>query len=1625
MAPSSGKTQRADDLAPLNAPPDAHPAPPVISLAQSLPFGQLTWENFERLCYRLSGGASAVETVQRYGRSGQAQQGIDLFVRLDGGAYEVWQVKRYSRFRATDLRRVLKAFEGGSWATRSSALIVAIQADLDDVRLQEAIETEVAAYRARNIRLDVLGGEELSARLRDRPRLVHDFFGRPWTEAFVGKSSALLDELDGAEFAKVRGQLQQVYAAQFGILDQGIVTPLTLSGAAQNNRFGLLERYVEPDVIRRETTAAIELAALPSTGEEGQRNESRQRLPQAVRARSRRAGLETWAMESERLALVGDAGIGKSTFLRALALDLLGEQTLFPRMAGKWGGLIPLVLPFARWSRATAAAGGHVGLKDIARLTWQPLLTADLVGLLDRAIEEGRILLLIDGLDEWADEQAARTTLTTILTLSGAHRTPTIATGRPRGLQKIGALPADWSAAELAPLSPAQRRVLAGRWFAQHLLSTTEMVPATAAVDLETDRFLQGLQQEPGLLELSETPLLLLGLVGLALRHHVLPRTRVQALGRLVDMLIEEHPQRRATAAGDPAPRFNILQDADVRRSALATIALASREEGGDAGLEKSRLRRILVDHLVGVEGLSAEIARRGAEEILAINAETVGLLIEKAPGEIGFAHASLEEFLAATAILSQPLAQMVHVFRARCGDPRWRYVLGDLAALVGRADELEQIVAGIEDVSLDPVSGASRDHLLALIAFTASSLSPHTAIRLANACFKAIEGPGWMAHRQRLLRSVPPGLGRSSLAPAIEERLQGWAPKQSRYASFALDFLAALPPSADVLQVLLRGLGLEDGSDRLAAACLLGQHYKSWPDFTGMLTTFISGGADYRVAAAALLALVESDARSEPAIAHTEAALGSNSALLRAIGLLARVRRDVHTLADQAAILALGRSLWLDEDGARGLLTQALVEGWPDDPTLMEAAIRALRHQEDLFWRDAAYPYLITCGPTHEAMVHWLSRELDDEYPLNIGHGSWAWLVPFARNHPIIMDKLVDALRRDKPSIHSHQAWRLTAELGEPRLRDLALERVNDGGFMDAFWNLRPLLAGWRGDPAVEALIEEIKSWPDDRLGDIFGLLPDIIPDKAQCRARLLGACANEHRRLRYDFLADGFLALGCDHTDQEVVTTLLTVAENTLPDYDPEDRLIRGFGAHPDVRAFALKRLKGPSPPVVALLQRYGNDPEFRPALLHYFEALPTTLRYVLAQAARTDGERRPSSAAALAGYDQEVDADLKVTLAIGHFEAVGAKGAVPPDQLARLARDVAAVGPDLEERRAAAFAGLAVLGRADVIDERTDSDHQLRISPGGAFEASPALLQLICEKWSDLNAVLTGGVSARLGRFSSRTRDSWELLAPYVAVSDAATRDFLSFCETDDKPLREAELRALAALRPRTTFLERCCWTVLEATPHHADLKVASARMAAVQILAEQFPARDDIFDRLAVGAAYPKLPDARMLGMALYAPDPQKLQSFVFDDTVFDTVGTDWPTQMGWVCRTDEAPRVVEVAEMMLSRRRHGPWDFQAVMNAMLVSRLQRDAALAQLFGDRILGASPPVHVLASVPRLLAAAGPLSVKVRERCLTILDRELARSGPPRVGFDIFEDRLESLSHSLFEALSAGSAL
>lgn len=388
----------------------------------------------------------------------------------------------------------------------------------------------------------------------------------------------------------LRGLSLERYAGAFrdNAIELEVLSDLSEADLEKLGVLPLLRRFAVPDVLVRDTIADEQPTPRPdesqprSDASAGAARASGETRLARTRRRDyvRRAALANWLADGLHLAVVCEPGGGKSTLLRCIALDLLAEQGVFPQIARRWGGLLPIHISFSRWSRLSATLGRAAGLKEVVAETLQPALTADLLSLLDRAIDERRVLLLLDGLDEWSQEQAARTTLQHILAFVAIHNLATIVTARPRGLDKIGTIPAGWRIAELAPLSLDQQRRLVEVWFSRGLAraAASEQGPEIRGpIEARLDRFFAELASDRRLSSLAGNPLLLVGLIALSIRQIALPRNRTQAIQSLVAILVETHPEHRATAAGDTMARFVHIPEAEERRAALGRLAFVAR----------------------------------------------------------------------------------------------------------------------------------------------------------------------------------------------------------------------------------------------------------------------------------------------------------------------------------------------------------------------------------------------------------------------------------------------------------------------------------------------------------------------------------------------------------------------------------------------------------------------------------------------------------------------------------------------------------------------------------------------------------------------------------------------------------------------------------------------------------------------------------------------------------------------------------------------------------------------------------------------------------------------------------------------------------------------------------------
>lgn len=156
---------------------------PVITKDMILPFDKLAWEDFEKFCFQLGiKNMECLETSYLYGRSGQKQDGIDIYFK-DRGENKLWQIKRYKQFKKNDVTNAVGEFIKGKWVDKAKEFVLCVSNYLDDVEIVDEIDKQSDILKNKGIIFSVLNSQKLSIMARKYPDLVEIFFGKHWLDA--------------------------------------------------------------------------------------------------------------------------------------------------------------------------------------------------------------------------------------------------------------------------------------------------------------------------------------------------------------------------------------------------------------------------------------------------------------------------------------------------------------------------------------------------------------------------------------------------------------------------------------------------------------------------------------------------------------------------------------------------------------------------------------------------------------------------------------------------------------------------------------------------------------------------------------------------------------------------------------------------------------------------------------------------------------------------------------------------------------------------------------------------------------------------------------------------------------------------------------------------------------------------------------------------------------------------------------------------------------------------------------------------------------------------------------------------------------------------------------------------
>ena len=1620
-------------------PPETSFKLPVRPRLQTLPLNELPWEFFQRLCASLAQRSGNVEFSQEYGIPGQDQEGIDVYVRLrSSGRYSVWQCKRYQEINKLVIRGAVDEFIAGEWLAKSDEFVICVSAPTEERELADEIEVQNQRLRTHGVALVPKGITQLSGLLKEHPDLVDDFLGREWVREFCGQEAAeRLSRriLNLEQVSRLRGLLRRCYAQHFETVDPGLPS-LTNVMSRGPQPLPLTDRFILPDVFESRQVSQTQVSSVESQPEPASRNVlGSSLLPSAqpqvsrepsrivmVTAEVRRPAFE-WVVEGELSAVIGDPGIGKSSLLRYLLLDLLSPEPRHESVAMKWGNRLPVWIPFPMWTRMVAESESVCSLSDVLK-TWLCKVCApeDLVTLVQQALEDSRLLLFVDGLDEWSNETAARSTVALLEQFVGERDVPAIASSRPLGFERLGGLSGKWRRARLAGLTRDQQGEYAYRWFLhQGRASSASSGPAASQeaekfADNEAKELIEDIQRDWRLARLAEVPLLLSGLIALSVQRVRLPRSRFKAYEELTRLLLQDQPQRREKAAHARVSSSRLSQE--TRERALARLAYAIHQAPGSDVIDKASARDALRDFIVNLLHKPASEALELADQILAVGAETVGILVEKSPQEVGFPHRAFQEFLAARHLSNIPFAEQKQTAANLFSNPQWHDVLLCLCHLNTRAGEVDELLDVILKAPLPREFEPARQAFLAEVAFDDLHCSAQVASKLAKRVFAEIETGTWMPLRERLLEHALNGLFSDVLRDETEVRLQRWYPDRHRFRSETYSAIAVWPQEPETTEALWRGLFDEEEWNQRAASEALAQSIHGDAITGERLLRALLNPVEPSVTAYILHALCLGWPQEPKLSTLLQEARQTADWRLRVAAISHRVKRSEHDFEDRKGLLQFAK---VDPHGGwywRKDAVEALVTGWPKDAQIKRTAIESLhswRVKEGPMSREFAGHVLISGFPQDDEVASVIADFFKrEEYPQNsLGlHTHWTPLLRSFGGHALLRDAVDDWMEKKQARFWDLECCLISKSA---RAKRLLLKTSEKTGVITEY-QARWLVEGWpMDDPEVAKALSDLAESSTGT--SIAHILPKIIVDKEACRRRLL-----HWLRTKGDHVAAlalrGLINLGCDERDTEVADAAVEKFAGQVPcgvRWLGVSTVIANFPHHTRVRELALHQVKNREGDIGVVALAYKDDPEMRRELLKRINPLPAYLRLRVVDRLTRQAPEDDFSHQLLSDYDEDIGGQVKTSAAIGYARSVRERGQDQVALIEKLSEGIQAVGPDLGERRQAAFAGLLELERLEVAveAEKSEPGDLQHMEFSGLSEANPRLASHLAKNWGRVYNVFGANFLERSGYMSD------EFLEEMISENKEA--DFVE--EVLAKMAKNSGVSpSVAALRIRsgqwrgTNQLRRLCLDLVSNFYPTSWVQTAPCILAA-EILSEQFA--NDITIKQELEAVQGKVPNPTALIIALSGAWPNSpvlkdLPSKQKDRRLL------LPAQVHLLCCFSLPKEFIEELGQVLRKLTGNIWEFLPSCVRPILSRFERDTQVRNEAFERLEAIATPAEK-ANLPLLLRRTDTRVDRLRTWCGEEFRHQTSGEHLPDLALEIFSGRIRPVSHVLLELLTS----
>ena len=724
--------------------------------------------------------------------------------------------------------------------------------------------------------------------------------------------------------------------------------------------------------------------------------------------------------QAKKFVLLGAPGSGKTTLMSYFAVMLADKKSAKLGLDNTVDWL-PIILRIRDLSRQPE----EISILDYAKLYAEKNLAVDdlPVGFFEHWLENGRAIILLDGLDE-IPEEAKRYQIVerieSFLTRFGENRA--IITSRPAGYKQDFFRTGEFPHFQLQSFDDEKIEEFINRWYDSRFADKVER-------ERRKESLRKALDENERIKLLGRNPLLLT-IIALIHRYYaLLPKERHKLYDKAAETLLTSWDAKKELSSHK---KLQCLQLDDLRRlMAIIAFWIHTQDTAGDGEggtlIDRDDLLEKLSREIKNLKQVELYQAKAEAERFIKLIQQRTGLLNEQGQDCYGFVHKTFQEYLCAEEIDYQANDEgdfnlILQQISDRLHDPHWREVLLLLIAQQTKKKAAKAIRAVLNNGS-EYEQWLHRDLLFAgdclaenpkYLQAADRDLPQEILQRLVDLEVKGENLVGERIRKEifRILCSFAETEFESQALEILKEKEE----TINRWRLY--DYRAALEEKEQVIEELLNLLADKDKNVRGSAARALGKLGKRNEQVIKALLNLLTDEDDYvrrnvalalgnlgegngEVIQALLNALTDDNnghVRENAAEALAKLGGGNQQLIHSLFDLLGHENLDVSSQAawalghwtkdNEQVIKALLNSLKDEHEYVRRNATWALVNSGVNNEQVIKALFNSLKDEHE-YVRDGAARALGEIGKNDKeitaVVIKWLKQRQDSEY---IGDG-------------------------------------------------------------------------------------------------------------------------------------------------------------------------------------------------------------------------------------------------------------------------------------------------------------------------------------------------------------------------------------------------------------------------------------------------------------------------------------------------------------------------------------------------------------------------------------------------------------------------------------------------------------